>query len=510
MYIEPNTLVVVLKNVPLDNTYDHTIYFADKTAQRAFFSTYVKFSLPNLTYQRVRRGVVRVGIVADNLYDCNYLMFQNSAFGSKWFYAFITGVEYVNNECSQITFELDVMQTWFFECEPQMCFVEREHSVNDVLFNNLVPEKLELGDYIISSKEAVNMGDMNVCALTSKTSEGDPAVGKTINHMYTPLNVIAGVPADDYAAINALLKGFVDQGKEDAVITMYQYPSWLGDASTTTPASMTKQLNVSYENIDGYVPKNKKLFSYPYNMLTVSNNNGNTANYRWEQFATPDQPVFKFTGVFISTPCVLMYPVWYRGVSDDYDSGLTISNFPQCSWVGDTFKRWFAQNKGNITNSTIASVVSSDLTMAAGALTGNVLAVAGGLTSKISHVTSVVAQSVDAVNTPPQVHGQIQCDSLNAGLSRFEFSFYHMCIRNQFARIIDDFFTMFGYATRQVKIPNRSSRPHWNYVKTIGCTVTGSVPADDMRKICQIYDNGITFWKNGDEIGDYSLDNSPS
>jgi hypothetical protein len=74
--------------------------------------------------------------------------------------------------------------------------------------------------------------------------------------------------------------------------------------------------------------------------------------------------------------------------------------------------------------------------------------------------------------------------------------------------MIDDFFTMYGYAVRRCKIPNRSSRPHWNYVKTIGCCITGSVPADDMRKICSIYDAGITFWKNGNEVGNYSLNNS--
>ena len=68
---------------------------------------------------------------------------------------------------------------------------------------------------------------------------------------------------------------------------------------------------------------------------------------------------------------------------------------------------------------------------------------------------------------------------------------------------------MFGYATNRVKVPNRNSRPHWNYVKTIGCVVVGSVPADDMNSICSIYNNGITFWKKGTEVGNYSLDNRP-
>ena len=31
---------------------------------------------------------------------------------------------------------------------------------------------------------------------------------------------------------------------------------------------------------------------------------------------------------------------------------------------------------------------------------------------------------------------------------------------------------------------------------------------DDVRKICSIYDSGITFWKNPSEVGNYSLDNS--
>ena len=38
------------------------------------------------------------------------MMFQNSAYGDKWFYAFITSVEYVNDVTSNISFEIDVMQ----------------------------------------------------------------------------------------------------------------------------------------------------------------------------------------------------------------------------------------------------------------------------------------------------------------------------------------------------------------------------------------------------------------
>ena len=93
MYIEPNTNIKILHNVPLDNSYDHTIYFANATDQYDFFVTKIKYNLTNYTYQRVNKGTMRIEGKADNYYDCNYLMFQNTNFGSKWFYAFINSVE---------------------------------------------------------------------------------------------------------------------------------------------------------------------------------------------------------------------------------------------------------------------------------------------------------------------------------------------------------------------------------------------------------------------------------
>lgn len=92
---------------------------------------------------------MRVGLSADACYDCNYLMFQNSGFGSKWFYAFITSVEYVNNAVTEISFEIDVMQTWFFNYSVGECFIEREHSASDEIGENLVPETVNVGEYVL-------------------------------------------------------------------------------------------------------------------------------------------------------------------------------------------------------------------------------------------------------------------------------------------------------------------------------------------------------------------------
>ena len=115
MYISPNTTIRMLKDVPLDNTYRNTIYFANVANQTSYFSGKTKYTFAAQSYQRVQKGTLRIGRKADDLYDCNYLMFQNTAYGNKWFYAFVVGVEYVNNETSEVIFEIDVMQTWHFD-----------------------------------------------------------------------------------------------------------------------------------------------------------------------------------------------------------------------------------------------------------------------------------------------------------------------------------------------------------------------------------------------------------
>ena len=134
--------------------------------------------------------------------------------------------------------------------------------------------------------------------------------------------------------------------------------------------------------------------------------------------------------------------------------------------------------------------------------------VAGAGLGILSGVLSTLSTTMHKIIEPPQSHGGVGSTTM-ASIRLLDFGFMNKHIRSEFARIIDDYFNMFGYATHRVKVPNRTSRPHWNYVKTVGCVAVGSIPADDMAKIMSIYDRGITFWKNGNEVGNYSLDNSP-
>ena len=53
-------------------------------------------------------------------------MYQNTHYSSKWFYAFILGMEYVNDNMTRIIITTDPYQTWQFDITFMQSFVERE------------------------------------------------------------------------------------------------------------------------------------------------------------------------------------------------------------------------------------------------------------------------------------------------------------------------------------------------------------------------------------------------
>ena len=71
---------------------------------------------------------------------------------------------------------------------------------------------------------------------------------------------------------------------------------------------------------------------------------------------------------------------------------------------------------------------------------------------------------------------------------------------------LDKFFDMYGYATNTVKVPNMEGRESWNYVKTRGVIISGSIPVDAMDRIKAMFDNGVRFW-HGDFVGQYNRSN---
>ena len=265
MYIAPNSTIKILKNVPLDSSYEHTLYFAKTSmglsAQQAYFASLAKYTLTGQSYQRIKKGWLRVEIVSDNLYDCNYLMFQNTNFGSKWFYAFIKSVEYINNAVSEIEFEIDVMQTWNSEYTLDQCFVEREHSETDNVGDNIIPENLDIGtEYVSSNMTTVDLSDGGVFLMYYETRSGNNHGNFLLDKVYSqiPCGYLGAATPSNLQHINDV----VDALYADEIVALYQFPLSLFTIqnNTITLRDVPVVINTSFNTIQGYSVKNKKLF----------------------------------------------------------------------------------------------------------------------------------------------------------------------------------------------------------------------------------------------------------
>lgn len=501
MYIEPNTIIRILKNCPLDTTYDHTLYFDDSDAQYNYFLGLTKYTLTKQTYQRVNRSRMRVQYKADDLYDCNYIMFQNSSFGSKWFYAFIKSVEYVNNVTSEIEYEIDVMQTWAFDYQLGQSFVEREHSATDVPGDNLVPEKIEHGEYVSNGFNRTHLLDTSIVVACTFDNTYQDIDGTFYSGVFCGLalhtfpNTISGAQQCVEFIHNA-------GAKTDGIVSVGLMPTNF----ITKPNEEAKRVttahnkNMTLLRADGTPIKNKKLLTYPYNFLYVTNCQGTGVAYLYEYFDT-DNCTFELVGDMSPNPGVWLVPSKYKGAELNYDEKMVLTGFPQLPYNVDSYKQWLAQSGTSFGLNAVTTAVGAGMrgfasAGPAGAALGVGVSVATSLVQLYEH--SIVPNQAKGGGSPiTQVAAHI-----------FDFGVMQKHIQPEFATIIDDYFTVYGYATHRTKIPNRAVRPHWTYTKTIGCVVHGSVPADDISKICHIYNNGITFWKNGNEVGNYSLDNS--
>lgn len=529
MYIEPNSVIKIYNNIPLDNTYEHTIFFKNLSEQNAYFHPIdmpkAKYVLSAQSYQRVVKGSMRVEKKAEDLYDCNYLAFQNTSFGSKWFYAFITSVEYVNNITSEITFEIDVLQTYFFNYTLKKCFVEREHSTTDVIGENILPEPLATGEYVYDNYEPlISMNDYLVLISYVDTNDSG-SVGELYDGVYSGTKIKA-FKSTDTKNIDAFLTGFLNA--PDSIVSMYMCPAILienvpdggknltyGTSGMVTHINCeTQQLNGN-EKFSGYTPKNKKLYTYPYNYFMLDNASGQSLVLRYEMFndkRLPIVPIIELAGTITQPVKVIARPCSYKGTKSYSELGgytslntesLALENYPMCSWNIDSFSAWIAQNSLpiglNLISGGASTFIGSNYSMHPTA------SLTTGLVGQVANVASQVysASILADVCKGNQASGNV---NISCGKQKIYASRVH--ITADFAKVIDNFFSKFGYATNRLKVPNRDVRPHWTYCKTNGCIITGKMPADDIKKVCNIYDNGITFWKNASEVGDYSLDNS--
>ena len=518
----PQSTIYVCSGVRLNPSYNHTIWFGSASDQIAWFRGKAVRTFSAYTFLR-KHWPIKLNATMQEAIGWTYLFFTN---GGKTFYYFINNIEYVNDNTVELALELDVMQTYLFDYELLQCFVEREHIALDAIGANLVDEGLEVGEYVSISDNDVDLNDSLIMMLATgnpqKAVHTDGEIIKEMGADYDGVFCGLGVyctPLSQASVLKNILSNLDENGVSDMIVAIWMYPGELvkhGEYTThVAPVTGADSLNVTINRNtvleDNYTPRNNKLLCYPYNYLYVCNNYGNAAVYPYEFFGTPVTPVFKVVGSVSPDGAVRLYPLNYKGSQHNYESGITLGSFPTCAWDSDIYKMWLAQNQNQLDHANTTAAIK----VAAGALTAvngivNPAFLAAGASmaySGAAEIFGLMAQKKDKSLQPDEARGRYSSTvNMTAGFQTF--TIRKKCITRKQAILLDDFFDMFGYKQLSIKVPNRAVRQNWTYTKTQGCKIKGNLCTDDQIKIESIYDKGVTFWKNGDNIGNYSLSNA--
>lgn len=540
--IAPNGQIRFLTNIPIDSNYENSLDFLTELEQRTYFLSQTPVHT-QVGATRVRDGVISVNKLSDELLSANYLMFQNLNFSTKWFYAFITDIEYINNNMSYVYYQIDDIQTWLFDVQLKECLVVREHTTTDGLFEHIIDESINVSEYVNNDlfTNELSYGAYNAVLFTSIGVEDGQLVASKIAPYQGNLNgitpLIYGVTdndgnwlpvtktdeseydeMNDLEKLNYFIKIMTEGGRSDNIVGLILIPKEVTDNENTEYA---KEIFFNYLNystnrtLDGYKPKNNKLYSSPYCMIEIGTSDGQKEYLQPEYLQNGQNVIRVFTNISPS-PSLLVVPEQYKGDNYAWDKSISFEAFPQCAIAIDGYKAWvasggLAKEALGVVNSFEQGMVGGlNASMGAGSYTPQETlqfgdSAIGGATGIVQHMLNITY----AKRLPNALKGSINCQPLT---SNMQIRIYERdrCVNSDTARSIDEYFSMYGYKVNKIKQPSRRNRPHYTYIKTKGLHINGGAPSDAIRRIETIYDNGIRFWVNPAEVGNYEVNNAPA
>lgn len=506
-----NITKVYLLDVPLEKDYRNTLYFTNAESQYNYFYGQRVKSYTDFSYQR-KDKFIRVPDDYDTIKNCNYVMYQNTAQANKWYYAFIDKMEYVSDGRTDVFIKTDVIQTYLFDYTVNPSFIEREHVDNDTIGLHTIPENLETGDFVVNTHLSDSFNNSLTIVLSATLTPGELTEQYGGNYNGIPSG-IAYYAVPDIPTLKNILNAYASAGKSDAITGLFIAPTYLttnqGGVITNSNEPATNDLGISrMSSLDGYIPRNKKLLTHPFCYILITNGQGGSAVFKQERWNlnNNNEMVLKIVGVLTPGCSIKAVPVNYNGDGVGIDQSLNLGKFPALNWTTDQFTNWLTQSGVNY------GIAGDVLTIGAGiALTATgVGGISGGglITTGVMGVLNSMNQIREHSFVPPQAEGNLNSGDVTTAMGANRFHCYKMSIKNEYAKICDSYFDVYGYKVNTVKVPNVNHRANWWYTKTIDANITGAIPNEDLDLIRTCYNNGITFWKNPATIYDYTQNNA--
>lgn len=276
----------LLEGVPLNMNHEHTIDFANAESQFNFFQSYKNTIIDDDDYSWIRDNIIKVNVNIDDIRSCNYIMFNNK---SKWYYAFITSKEYVNQNNTQINFVIDVMQTFMFDYTIGETFVEREHQDRYYYENNkLHPifsrtrENLERGDEMMRTKTEVLYDERKPSNCTFDITWLTVITKEKLSNQYYDTNGLLNIER----VLPTTFNGVYNNIYAYAVPVIYNQPTQEGFYHFYFNCEL-KRSNTSIANVSMMTPDAIYVLSKDPKVISITESKYAPFDYTWKYTDTP-------------------------------------------------------------------------------------------------------------------------------------------------------------------------------------------------------------------------------
>ena len=541
--VQPIGKVWLLKDIPWSKNYQHTAYFADATSQHSWIcgsSHIIGSANPKEGQNYIKsplQGTIKISGHSYTYRNCNYICWQNTNIEQsldgtpqredKYYYAFVDEIRFTSNTVFEVDYTVDVLQTFLFAgggCTLNKCYIERTHTQTDTVGAHIEPEPITSDRYVFTNGSVTHFygGDVSGWSVLMYATKAR-SEGTAIKSM----GVRCGLPQGVYCNV------FEADGEHDA---FYNFAQWLNGLTDGENGSYAEWINkivavvavpsefisesagglantddwfddvtiTKYTtSLDDYTPTNKKLLTYPYNCHFISDGDGSSMEYAYEFF--PDTMTFKMALAVQPQPEFIVAPYGYKGFPDNrpnYDYKCAIKNYPMIPFVGDAYKQYIgSQGLSNAVNLLMNSVGGA---ITGGILTGNVGGALLGATTALAKTD--ISQELAGRQAKMSADGaHISSNSAMLALGQKTFYDCQKCVCKKDAKKIDNFFSTYGYAIQTIgTVHYTNDRFNQHYVKTRNCCCVGGAPSKVIEQIEDIFNAGITIWKDGDKVGTYS------
>ena len=535
----------------LSSDMHHTYRFNNATEQKTFFGIgtdggMVKRFSPT-QYIRVSENEVKVPYPKEAIegrFSYMAIVTKDSTEERIW-YAFIIDLEYISDRATKITYKIDPIQTFIFGggAEIREAHVARCHADTDIIGDNRVAEPFSVPSYVYN--EIVNDYYTSGCIIGiiegQSINLGDVTVNTTPKTYYggriSSSSTYFGFNLENSSHVNRMKALITSVNHVDGIITDFYFCPYelfdeiLGSDNTIndwTPAWDNVQLSsvniTAYGDgkLEGYTPKNNKMFTYPYNILAIDNTAGTEMHLKFEEFNTT--PTLRKEGTWLPNSSVQIVPLRYEGTDANhicnYNYGASLRDFPMSSFASNAYNTWVAQKEQaentrlltrtitGIASLGVAPIIAGALSLPVSAPMALIAGAVGFAASSFNNIANIEAEKIQAKNTPDKEQQDISGGAMTIANQHCGFRYSRKTVNAYFAEIVDNYFTQFGYA--QDKIMNVNSfiftktRTRFKYIQTDNAHFNGACANRYKDELETIFNRGVTFWESNQIIGNYS------